>query len=104
MSAVRIALADIPFPPTPDESVALAEHAIAQASTEGADIVCFPECFVPGYRGMGKQVAPPDAGFLERAWSATATAAAKGNIVVALGTERLVDDRLRISVPCDCDL
>ena len=67
MSTVRIALANIQFPATPDESVALAEHAIAQASTEAADIVCFPECFVPGYRGMGKQVAPPDAGFLERA-------------------------------------
>ena len=98
MSTVRIALANIQFPATPDESVALAEHAIAHASIEGADIVCFPECFVPGYRGMGKQVAPPDAGFLERAWSVTAKAAAKGNIAVVLGTERIVDDGLRISV------
>ena len=98
MSTVRIALANIQFPATPDESVALAEVATAQASIEGADIVCFPECFVPGYRGMGKQVAPPDAGFLERAWSVTAKAAAKGNIAVLLGTERVVDDGLRISV------
>jgi hypothetical protein len=47
---------------------------------------------------MGKQVAPPDAEFLERAWSLTAKAAAKGNIAVVLGTERVVNDGLRISV------
>ena len=47
---------------------------------------------------MAKQVAPPDAEFLERAWSLTAKAAAKGNIAVVLGTERVVNAGLRISV------
>jgi predicted amidohydrolase len=98
MSTVRIALANVEFPATPEESIRLAEDAIAQASTAGADVICFPECFVPGYRCMGKQVAPPDAEFLERAWSLTAKAAAKGNIAVVLGTERVVNDGLRISV------
>ena len=97
MSTVRIALANVEFPATPEESIRLAEDAIAQASTAGADIICFPECFVPGYRGMGKQVAPPDAEFLERAWSLVAKAAAKGNVAVVLGTERVVDDGLRIT-------
>jgi predicted amidohydrolase len=69
----------------------LAEQAIARASIEGAAIVCFPECFVPGYRGMGKQVPPPDPIFLERAWSAIAAAAAQANLAVVLGTERIVD-------------
>lgn len=45
MSTVRIALANIPCPATPEESVMLAEDAIAGASTERADLVCFPECF-----------------------------------------------------------
>jgi predicted amidohydrolase len=76
MSTFRIALANIQYPATPEESVALAEQAIAQASTEGADLICFPECFVPGYRGMGKLVPPPDAVFLERAWSGIASASA----------------------------
>ena len=98
MSTVRIALANVEFPATPEESIRLAEDTIAQASTAGADVICFPECFVPGYRCMGKQVAPPDAEFLERAWSLTAKAAAKGNIAVVLGTERVVNDGLRISV------
>jgi len=37
MSTVRIALANIQFPATPEESVALAEQAIAQASIQRAD-------------------------------------------------------------------
>jgi predicted amidohydrolase len=97
MSTFRIALANIPFPATPEESVALAEEAIAGASTERADILCFPECFVPGYRGLGKTVPPADPVFLERAWSALAAAAARANVAVILGTERVLDDRLLIS-------
>ena len=69
MSAFRIALANLPFPATPGQSVALAEQAIAKASLEGAGLICFPECFVPGYRVTGKPVPPPDSVFLERAWS-----------------------------------
>lgn len=85
------------FPETPQESIALAEQAIAQAATERAGIVCFPECSIPGYRGMGKQVAPPDAAFLERAWSAIAAAAGKAEVAVILGTERFVDGALVIT-------
>jgi len=92
----RIALANIRFPATPGESVRLAEQAIAQAAVERAGIVCFPECFVPGYR-VGKTVPPPDARFLERAWSTVAAAAANANIAVVLGTERIVDGVLLVT-------
>lgn len=94
----RIALANIRFPETREESVTLAQQAIAEAGAEHADLICFPECFVPGYRGMGKQVAPPDAAFLEEAWSTIAAAAAQANVAVVLGTERIVDDLVLISV------
>jgi predicted amidohydrolase len=97
MSTFRIALANIQFPLTPGESVALAEQAIAQASIERADLICFPECFIPGYRSMGRLAPPPDSGFLERAWSVIADAAAKANLFVILGTERVVNDALLIS-------
>lgn len=97
MHTCRIALANIRFPATPGESIVLAEQAIVQASIERADIVCFPECFVPGYRGPGKHVPPPDSAFLERAWSAIAAAAARANLAVVLGTERVVDEALLIT-------
>jgi predicted amidohydrolase len=97
MSAVRIALANLPLPASAEESVAAAERAIAQAGEARADVLCFPECFVPGYRGMGQRVAPPDPGFLERAWSRVAAAAGKANVAVVLGTERVVDRALLIT-------
>jgi predicted amidohydrolase len=97
MNMFRIALANLRFPASPEESVVLAEQAIAQASLQRARLICFPECFVPGYRGMGKAVPPPDPGFLERAWSAVAAAAAKANLAVVLGTERVVDGTLLIA-------
>jgi predicted amidohydrolase len=94
MSSFRIALANLQFPATPDESVTLAEHAIAQASQERAGIICFPECFVPGYRAKDKKVPPPDPRFLDSAWSIIAAAAAKANLAVVLGTERVVGNAL----------
>ena len=97
MRTIRIALANIPFAVSPDESVQLAVEAIGEASAKRADIVCFPECYVPGYRAATRRLPPPDPKFLERAWSEIARAAAKGNIGVVLGTERVVDGRLLIS-------
>src|ERR1051325_1875273 len=94
MNTLRIALANIRFPASREESVTLSEQAIAEAVRGGAEILCFPECFVPGYRAVNKQVAPPDSAFLERAWSTIAAAAAKANVAVIVGTERIVADRV----------
>ncbi len=94
MNPLRIALANIRFPATPEESISLAGQAIEEAGIKGARIVCLPECFVPGYRLMGKRVPPPDPEFLECAWSVIAAAAAKANTTVVLGTERVVGGAL----------
>ena len=94
MSMLRIALANLRFPANPEESVVLAERAIADAAAKGAFLVCFPECFVPGYRGVGKGVPPPDRAFLEDAAATVAAAAGKANVAVVLGTERLVGGAL----------
>jgi predicted amidohydrolase len=90
----RIALANLRFPATPEESIALAGQAIEQAGGAGARVVAFPECFVPGYRAPGRNVPPPDAGVLAGAWSALAGAAAKAEVGVVLGTERLSEGKL----------
>jgi predicted amidohydrolase len=94
VNAFRIALANLRFPATPDESVRLAEHAVVQAAAAGAGIVCFPECFVPGYRRIGKTVPPPDPAYLDRAWSDIAKVAATVTMTVVLGTERVVNGAL----------
>src|SRR6185503_8972808 len=88
MSTFRIALANIQIPGTREESVTLAQGAIAEAGKRGADVICFPECFVPGYRTAHSALPPADAAFLERAWSTIAASAAQANVAVILGTER----------------
>ncbi len=97
MTTYRIALANLRFPSTPDESITLVVQAVADAGAAGARVVCFPECFVPGYRTPARHVPPPDAGFLERAWTAVAEAAAKAGVTVVLGTERIEEGRLLAS-------
>jgi predicted amidohydrolase len=93
MAIVRIALANLRYPRTPDDSVACVERAISEAGAERAQLVCFPECYVPGYRGLGHVPAAPDPAFLERAWTAIAAAAARASVAVIVGTERVVDGR-----------
>ena len=94
MALFRIALANLTFPKNPEESVALAEEAIAQAAAERADLICFPECFVPGYRSIVRVLPPPNQRFLEQAWARLAVAARKAGVSVILGTERLVEGAL----------
>jgi len=94
---VRIALANLRIASTPEESVTLAAGAIRQAGRERADLVCFPECYVPGYRAFEKRIPPPDEAFLESAWAVLAGVARECGIGVVLGTERIVDGGLRIS-------
>jgi predicted amidohydrolase len=97
MSVVKIALANLPFPETPEDSVRLAVESILEAGKRGADIVCFPECYVPGYRLLSRTVAPPDRSFLEAAWARVEKAAANAHVAVILGTERFEGDALRIT-------
>ena len=94
---VKLALANLPFPSSPDESLRLAIDAIREAGQRRADIVCFPECYVPGYRLLSHPSTAPDAAFLDRAWTDVAAEAARAGVAVILGTERVAPEGLRIS-------
>jgi len=98
MTLFRIALANLRFPSSADESVALAVRGVTQAGEAGARIVCFPECYVPGYRRPGTSAPPGDAAFLERAWQEVAQAARSAGVAVVLGTERVVAGGVMASV------
>jgi len=91
MAQVRVALANLEYPSSPEDSVARVVGAIAEASVSGASIVCFPECYVPGYRTANRKVPEPDAAFLDRAWHRIADVARASKIAVVLGTERIAD-------------
>lgn len=97
MSTVRIALANVRMATSPDESVQLATAAVAEAGRQQASVVCFPECFVPGYRWPGTSLPPPDQGFLDRALAEVGAAARAARTTVTLGTERITDRGLQIT-------
>ncbi len=97
MSSVRLALANLPFPASPDAAVEATCAAIADAARAGADLVCFPECFLPGYRALGAPVPPAEPAWLAAAHTRVVGAAGASRVAVVLGTERFVDDRLRIT-------
>jgi predicted amidohydrolase len=97
MSALRIALANVRYPETRDASVQRACAAIEQAGAAGASIVCFPECYVPGYRASDKGVLPADAAWLAAAMEEVGAAAAAARVTVVLGTERITPEGLHAS-------
>jgi predicted amidohydrolase len=97
MPAFRLALANIPRASSPDDSVTRAIGAIGEAGDAAADIICFPEAYVPGYRLLGGTVPPPDEFFLQRAWTRIAEAAARAGVTVILGTERVLSGQPMIT-------
>lgn len=97
MSTVRIALANLRVPSTAEESVVLATSAVAEAGRRGALVICFAECFVPGYRWPGTTAPAPNPTFLERAWADVADAARAAGVAVILGTERVTERGLQIT-------
>jgi predicted amidohydrolase len=67
------------------------------AGHRGAVAICFPKCFVPGYRWPDHEAPAPDLVFLERAWAAVGDAARLSHIAVILGTERVTARGLQIT-------
>ena len=74
-----------------------AEQAVLDAGTAGARVVCFPECYVPGYRTADRRVPPADPAFLEEALRRVGHAARQAAVTVILGTERVLEGRLLIT-------
>ena len=64
---LRIGLASPRLAATREEGLATAARFLAEAASQGAAIVCFPETYLPGYRGLGFPTPPPDQPAQERA-------------------------------------
>src|ERR1700755_2721284 len=62
-----------------------------EASAQGAEIVCFPEAYLPGLRGQDFEVLPWDQVQQERVLQAVAQWAREYAVAAILGMERLSD-------------
>jgi N-carbamoylputrescine amidase len=74
-----------------DDGLEKVERLVSEASTQGAEIVCFPEAYLPGLRGQDFDVLPFGQKEQDRVLQATAECARTCAVAVILGMERLTD-------------
>ncbi len=74
-----------------DEGLDKIERFLSEASAQGAEIVCFPEAYLPGLRGQDFEVRPFDRAQQERALRAVAQWARTYAVAAILGMERLAE-------------
>lgn len=86
-STLRIGLASPRAAATREEGIDTAGRFIAEAAARGAAIVCFPETYIPGYRGLEFPAAPADQAAQERALREVCDVARRHRIAVIMPME-----------------
>ncbi len=86
-----VALASPRVAPTLDEGLEKVEWLVSEASARGADVVCFPEAYLPGLRGQDFEVPPFEREEQERALRLATEWARRHDVAVILGMERISD-------------
>ena len=72
-----------------DDGLGKIKRLLSEASAKGAEIVCFPEAYLPGLRGQDFEVLPFGQPQQERALQAVAQWAREHSVMTILGMERL---------------
>ncbi len=83
-----IALASPRIAESLDDGLEKIERLLSEAAAQGAEIVCFPEAYLPGLRGQDFDVVPFDSPQQERAIQAVAQWARTYAVATILGMER----------------
>jgi predicted amidohydrolase len=86
-----IALASPAVASSLDDGLNRIKQLMAGASAQGAEIVCFPEAYLPGLRGQDFEVYPFDQTQQERALQTVAEWARTYALATILGMERITD-------------
>ena len=86
-----IALASPRVAPTLDDGLNKIKRLLAEASAQGAEIVCFPEAYLPGLRGQDFEVLAWDQTQQERALEVVAQWARTYAVTTILGLEKITD-------------
>jgi predicted amidohydrolase len=86
---VIIALASPSIASALDEGLDKIKRLLSDASAQGAEIVCFPEAYLPGLRGQDFEVFPFDQAQQQRALQAVTQWARTYRVATILGMERL---------------
>src|SRR5262245_12136222 len=87
-----IALATPRFPRSVDEGLEKIQKLLSDASARRAEIVCFPEAYIPGLRGMGHDVLSFDRAQHDRVLAAVSEWTSKYAVAAILGMEKPSDE------------
>lgn len=79
-----------------DDGLERIDRLLAEAAAQGAGIVCFPEAYLPGLRGLDFEVLPWSEATQERALAAVQESARARGVAAILGMERITPDGRRI--------
>ncbi len=79
---MRIALASPPIPKSLDSAISTLTELVQLAAVSKAEIICFPESYLPGYPGMGYSESDRSAPSLTRALEQVAALARKNSIAI----------------------
>jgi predicted amidohydrolase len=74
-----------------EEALEKIKRSLSEAASHGAEIVCFPEAYLPGLRGLDFEVPPFDQTQQERALRAVAQWAREYKVATILGMEWLTN-------------
>ena len=92
-----IALASPGIASTLDEGLDTVKRFLSDASAQGAEIVCFPEAYLPGLRGQDFEVLPWDQTRQERVLQTVAQWGRVYRVATILGMERITEDGSQIA-------
>lgn len=102
MYPLIIALASPRIASTLDDGLERVRRLMSEASARGAEIVCFPEAYLPGLRGQDFDVLPFDRSDEERVLRTVAEWSREFAVATILGMERMTaTGRLNVAVVVD---
>jgi len=79
---MKVALASPPFPKSINDGLYWLEKLVKNAASRKAEIICFPESFIPGYPGMGYAIEERSSAKLQLALEKVRRVAAENAITI----------------------
>lgn len=86
-SILSIGLAAVRNAPSVEERLEIVERVLAEAAAQEVAIVCFPETYIPGLRGMDFPVPPHDQHRQQAALEEIRASAQRNRVAVVMGME-----------------
>jgi 5-aminopentanamidase len=91
---MKVALASPPFPKSINDGLYWLEKLVKNAANRKAEIICFPESFIPGYPGMGYAIEERSSAKLQLALEKVCHIAAENAITIIVPMDWHLADRV----------